>query len=125
MKLLLDTHMLLWALNDDPKLTLQARKALDDAQDRIVSAVSIWEISIKRALGKLRIDGDPIRYAKAAGCIPLSITWSHGDIAGSLPPYHADPFDRLLIAQAQSEGLTILTADRMFKHYDVSIFPNL
>ncbi|MXW86271.1 MAG: type II toxin-antitoxin system VapC family toxin [Boseongicola sp. SB0667_bin_21] len=121
MRLLLDTHMLLWALNDDPKLTLQARKALRDAQDRIVSAVSIWEISIKRSIGKLRIEGDPVRYARAAGCAPLSVTWSHGDIAGALPPHHADPFDRLLIAQAQSEGLTILTADRAFWQYDVDL----
>ena len=121
MKLLLDTHILLWALNDDPKLTSKARKALQAAESLIVSAVTIWEISIKKSIGKLRVEEDPVRYAKAAGCLPLSVTWMHGDIAGSLPLHHADPFDRLLIAQAQHEGLTILTADRMFKQYDVAL----
>ncbi|MDE0281114.1 MAG: type II toxin-antitoxin system VapC family toxin [Gammaproteobacteria bacterium] len=121
MRLLLDTHILLWALNDDPRLVAPAREALHDAQERIVSAATIWEISIKRALGKLRVEGNPIQHALDAGCVPLSVTWSHGEAAGSLPPHHADPFDRLLIAQAQIEGMTILTADPFFRQYDVSI----
>ena len=121
MRLLLDTHILLLALNDDPKLKAAAREALHDAQERIVSAATLWEISVKRALGNLKIEGNPIQYALDAGCVPLSVTWSHGDAAGSLPPHHADPFDRMLIAQAQTEGMTILTADPIFRQYDVSI----
>ena len=121
MRLLVDTHILLWALNDDPRLDSKGKHALLEAQETIVSAATIWEISIKRALGKLKVSENPIKYTVAAGYIPLSITWGHADIAGALPPYHADPFDRLLIAQAQCEGLTILTKDSIFRHYDVSV----
>ncbi len=121
MRLLLDTHILLWALNDDPKLDRRARAALADATELLVSAASVWEISIKRKLGKLTIDGDPMASSRAAGCIPLAITWQHADTAGNLPMHHADPFDRLLIAQAQCEGLPILTADKMFKKYEVEL----
>ena len=122
MKLLVDTHILLWALSDDPRLNSKTKHALLDAQETIISAVTIWEISIKRALGKLKISESPLKYAVAAGYIPLSITWSHAETAGALSPHHADPFDRLLIAQAQCEGLTILTEDSIFRRYDVSVF---
>ncbi len=120
MRLLLDTHILLWALADDPALKPAWREALDDAESLHVSAASIWEIAIKRALGKLRVDGDPARAAREAGCVPLPITWEHGEAAGALPPHHADPFDRLLIAQGRLEGLTLLTADAAFARYDVA-----
>lgn len=122
MRLLVDTHILLWALNDDPRLNSKQRNALLEAQETIVSAATIWEISIKRALGKLTVSDNPVKYALAAGYIPLSITWDHAEIAGALTPHHADPFDRLLIAQARCEGLTILTKDSVFRRYDVSVF---
>lgn len=121
MRLLIDTHVLLWAFNDDPRLNLRERHLLLDAQETFVSAATIWEISLKRALGKLKIKENPVKYLAAAGYIPLSITLIHADIAGSLPPHHADPFDRLLIAQAQCERLTILTNDSMFLRYEVSV----
>lgn len=119
MRLLLDTHILLWALADDPALKPDWRRTLDEAESLHVSAATVWEIAIKRALGKLHLDGDPAREARNAGCVPLSITWEHGEAAGGLPPHHGDPFDRLLIAQGRLEGLAILTADTMFAHYDV------
>ena len=121
MRLLLDTHILLWALNDDPALKPAWREALNRADSLHVSAATIWEIAIKRALGKLHVDGDPSREAREAGCVALSITWEHGEAAGALPPHHGDPFDRLIIAQARLEGLTVLTADALFVRYDVAL----
>ena len=121
MRLLVDTHILLWALSDDPSLKSKEKNALLEAQETIVSAATIWEISIKRALGKLEVIESPIEYATAAGYIPLLITWQHADVAGALYPHHKDPFDRLLIAQAQCEELIILTNDSIFHDYDVSV----
>ena len=118
--ILVDTHVLLWALADDPRLTPRMRGVLDTTQLRFLSAVSIWEIEIKRALGKLWIDGDVVAIAGRAGFSPLAITWDHAAEAGRLPPHHADPFDRLLIAQARIEGVPILTADQSFAAYDVA-----
>lgn len=117
--ILLDTHILLWALADDPRLTPGMRTLLEHAEVRFISAASIWEIEIKRAAGKLWIDGDILESAGGAGYSPLAITWVHAAEAGRLPPHHADPFDRLLIAQARVEGLPFLTADRQFSSYDV------
>jgi len=121
MRLLVDTHILLWALSDDPRLNSKERNALFEAQETIVSAATIWEISIKRALGKLKASENLLEYVKAAGYTPLSITWVHAEIAGALYPHHADPFDRLLIAQAQCERLTILTQDSIFRRYKVNL----
>lgn len=121
MRLLVDTHILLWALSDDPRLNSKERNVLLEAQETIVSAATIWEISIKRALGKLKVSENLLEHVKAAGYIPLSITWVHAEIAGALSPHHADPFDRLLIAQAQCEGLTILTKDSIFRRYKVNV----
>ncbi len=122
MRLLLDTHIILWALSDDPRLSAQHRAALTGDHTLLVSAVSIWEISIKRALGKLVAPDDIIEVIRDAGCVALAITWEHGDRAGRLPPHHADPFDRLLIAQSLCEGVPLVTADRVFKHYDAALF---
>ena len=121
MRLLVDTHILLWALSDDPRLNPKDRSVLLYAQETIVSAASIWEISIKRALGKLKASENLLEHVKAAGYLPLSITWVHAEIAGALSPHHADPFDRLLIAQAQCEGITILTQDSIFRRYKVNV----
>lgn len=116
--ILVDTHVLLWALADDPRLTLPMRRVLETADLRFLSAVSIWEIEIKRALGKLWLEDDIVDIAGRAGFTPLAITWDHAAEAGRLPPHHADPFDRLLIAQAKIEALPIMTADRQFDAYD-------
>lgn len=122
MNLLLDTHILIWALLNDPKLSTQHKEALSaDTTELYVSAASVWEASIKRAAGKLPVPETMFQVARQKGCLPLPITWEHADVAGKLPGHHSDPFDRMLIAQAKSEGLVIVTADRMFRHYDVDL----
>ena len=87
----------------------------------VVSAVSAWEISIKRALGKLELDERVEDIAERHGFLALPVTLRHADLLRDLPKHHADPFDRLLIAQALEEGLTILTADRAFEEYRVPV----
>ena len=119
MRLLLDTHILLWSVDADPKLTPRFRDAIETADEVFVSAVSIWEIAIKTALGKLVVAGDIASRALDAGCRPLPVTWAHGRDAGRLPPHHHDPFDRLMIAQARIERLTLVSASRAFSLYDV------
>ncbi len=120
MKILLDTHILLWAWNDDPRLTPAMRRTLATA-DRIVSAVTVWEMTVKRALGKLALDGDIPALVARTGCQPLAVTWAHAATATDLPRHHGDPFDRLLIAQAQVEALPILTADPVFRAYGLAL----
>lgn len=123
MRLLLDTHALLWWLADDG-LTDQARDAVADQANLVmVSAVSAWEISIKKALGKLTAPDDLEQQIDEGGFAPLPITIRHGIAAGELPRHHDDPFDRMLIAQAVAEGLTVLTHDKHFADYDVAILP--
>ncbi|CAA6604190.1 PilT protein domain-containing protein [Rhodospirillaceae bacterium LM-1] len=121
MRLLLDTHVLIWWLNDDEQLSSEARKAIADPGSEVfVSSASVWEIAIKQALGKLefpvaRISG----IIEEAGFAPLGIEVAHAILAGSLPRHHDDPFDRMLIAQAKTEGMAIVTADAMFERYGV------
>ena len=122
MRLLLDTHVLLSLLFEDGRLSAPARKTMErgDAQ-LIVSVVSVWEIAIKRSIGKLDAPDDVIERIDEAGARILTITLQHAHATGELPLHHRDPFDRLLIAQAQLEGFTILTGDRAFSAYDVSV----
>ena len=120
MKLLLDTHVLLWALVVDRRLSNAQAGAIIQGE-LYLSSASIWEIAIKRAIGKLDV---PDHFAKAAvnaGCRPLPITWVHAEAAAALPMHHSDPFDRMLIAQAQIEGLTVLSSDSKFSAYDVEL----
>ena len=119
-RLLLDTQALLLALADNPKLAPSARSAIaDPANEVFVSAVSIWEIAIKRALGKLRAPGGIATLVEESGFQELVVTSFHAEQAGSLPMHHRDPFDRMLVAQAQAEGLTIVTSDRRIPQYGV------
>lgn len=121
MNLLLDTHALLWWLADAP-MTDEARERIaSPAAIVAVSAASIWEAEIKRAAGKLRVDGSLPSHVRAAGFEPLPITLDHAERAGTLPAHHRDPFDRMLIAQAQAEGLTLVTRDPAFAAYEVSV----
>lgn len=83
--------------------------------------MSIWEIAIKRQVGKLRFDGSPADEVSGAGFRHLSITAAHAEAAGDLPPHHRDPFDRILVAQAQAEGLTLVSRDAAFNRYDVRV----
>lgn len=110
------------------RLSRQAQAILEDPTNELfLSAASSWEISIKYALGKLPLPVPPLEYVpgrmKTSGIAPLPVEHSHALHAGALPLHHADPFDRLLIAQAQLEGLTILTADFQFGAYEVDLLP--
>lgn len=120
MRLLLDTHVLLWWLADDRTLGRQARETIADPSSEVfVSAASAWEISIKKALGKLEAPSDLERQIEVQEFEPLSISVAHALAAGALPRHHDDPFDRVLVAQAQTEDLVIVTRDRHFEPYGV------
>ena len=124
MRLLLDTHVLLWWLADPSKLGREARDAIRDPQNRVYfSAVNIWEISIKSALGKLPpVDRAEVQQALQSDSIEsLSITASHAWRTAQLPFHHHDPFDRILIAQAAEESLTLVTRDGKLQQYDVPL----
>jgi len=121
--LLLDTHTLLWWLADDVRLSAKARKLISDPANQVaISAVSGWEISIKHALGKLEVD--PVRVLDEVqnnGFMQLNVSFKHGLAAGVLPSHHRDPFDRMLIAQAQCERLKLVSIDGVFSDYDVEV----
>ncbi len=122
MNLLLDTHVLLWWLCDSPDLKDAGRIAITDSNNlAVVSAAVIWEIRIKQGLGKLKIPPDFYLVIKEQGFEFLSITPEHAYAVGKLPVHHRDPFDRMIIAQAKQQGLTIVTHDKMFNKYDVSL----
>lgn len=122
MNLLLDTHALLWWLADDPRLTAASRNAIADGSNLVsVSAASAWEISIKRALGKLESPPDLVSTVISSGLTPLPISLDHATLAGALPRHHDDPFDRMLVAQAMAERMTVVTADPAFAPYGVAV----
>ncbi len=123
MRLLLDTHILLWWLADDAALPTAAKAAIGDPESEIfVSAATAWELAIKCALGRLEFPIEQMGVIlEEAGFTPLPIKVQHGIIAGALPTHHHDPFDRMLIAQAQHDGLTIVTVDSMIRRYAVSV----
>lgn len=123
MNLLLDTHALIWWLQDSKKLGRRARSAILRPDSEVfISSASVWEISVKWTVGRVRSKEIPVDYTAAllaAGFQPLSITFPHALAVRNLPLYHADPFDRMLIAQAQCEDLTLITADGEFAAYGV------
>ena len=119
MRLLLDTNALVrWHLK---KLRPAAVRTVERAELVVVSAISAWEIAIKQALGKLELKDTVEDIVEQNGFVTLSATIRHGDLLRDLPLHHPDPFDRLLIAQALDEGLTILTSDRSFEPYRVPV----
>ena len=118
MRVLLDTHILLWALNDDPKLSSKARKLIEHATEIYISAATFWELAIKVGLGKLTVDLDDIReYCLQSGFVELPITSEHAIAVKDLEPHHKDPFDRLIVATAMSEPMKLLTADPQIAQY--------
>ncbi len=117
-RLLLDTHALLWWLADE-QLDIGAKEQIAEAPLVVVSAASVWEIGIKVAVGKLRVDLPFTPVVRRAGFTLLSVTAEHSDLAAALPLHHRDPFDRMLIAQAKAERFTIVTRDRRFADYGV------
>lgn len=119
MRLLLDTNAFLWWVGDDARLGSSARSLISDPDNEVfVSAATAWEISIKHSKGKLPYVNTPA-VVEANEFEPLAIEIDHGLAAGELPPHHRDPFDRVLIAQAQRESLVVVTEDAAFARYDV------
>jgi PIN domain nuclease of toxin-antitoxin system len=126
MRFLIDTHVFLWLETEPERLAHKARALLEDtANELYLSAVSGWEIAIKHALGKLPLPADPPIYVPArlmrGGFQSLDVTMSHALAVSGLPAFHDDPFDRLLIAQAQVEGLTLVTVDNRISQYPVRV----
>ena len=120
LKLLLDTHVLLWWLEDNALLNAKAKATIIKGQNQVyVSAATTWEASIKKSLGKLKAPDDLDGIIKDERFLELPISCYHGQLAGQLPPIHRDPFDRMLIAQAQAEGLTLLTGNLNIMKYSV------
>jgi PIN domain nuclease of toxin-antitoxin system len=121
-RLLLDTHAFLWWLSDDPSLGADTRLMIGEPRNQVlVSAASIWEISIKQAKGMLEAPEDLEALVEDEGFTKLPISLFHGQQAGKLPEIHRDPFDRMLIAQAQAEGLELVTADGIIPQYGVRV----
>lgn len=120
MLLLLDTHAFLWWIADDPALGSKARKAIADSHNIVfVSAATAWEIATKRESGKLEAPGDIAGWIRQGGFVEVAIETEHAVLSAELPKHHRDPFDRLLVAQAAIEELTLVTADAEIVKYDV------
>jgi PIN domain nuclease of toxin-antitoxin system len=123
LRLLLDTHALIWWADGKP-IAADAATAIRDPENTVVvSAVSVWEAEIKIVTGKLEVGFDLQTGPVEHGFEPLVITFAHAAAAGRLPLHHRDPFDRMLVAQAQLEGLTLVTRDPVFRGYDVNVLP--
>ena len=126
MTALLDTHVWLWMLTDPGRLGDRARTLVEDRTTvLLLSAASSWEVAIMHALGRLALPEPPERYVpdrmRASAVDPLPVTHPHALRVSALPPRHRDPFDRILVAQAQLEGIPLLTADQVFDGYDVEV----
>jgi PIN domain nuclease of toxin-antitoxin system len=122
-KLLLDTHLVLWWMaGEASRISKRALAALgSDNADPIVSAVTVWEAAIKRGLGKLEAPNDLLSQLQRAGVELLPIAPLHADLVASLPAHHRDPFDRLLVAQATIEGLPLVSDDEAMRRYDIEV----
>jgi PIN domain nuclease of toxin-antitoxin system len=120
-RLLLDTHVVLWWLTDDPTLSEELKQTIDEELDIFVSAVTVWEVAIKQQLGKIAAPADLPETIRDSELRNLPITSDHAVAAGHLPLLHRDPFDRMLAAQALSEGLTLVTRDKSLRSYDVPV----
>jgi PIN domain nuclease of toxin-antitoxin system len=119
-RLLLDTHVLIW-WDEGRRLTPPARRAIEEAEEVFVSAASAWEIAIKVGLGRLRPSRTIEEAAADSGFIELPVTFRHAHRLETLPRHQRDPFDRLLAAQAEVEGLTLVTRDPAFEPYGVEV----
>lgn len=121
-RILLDTHALLWWLDDNARLGDKAKELISDPRNEIyVSAATSWEISIKKSICKLQAPDDLESIVEDEGFTPLPVSLFHGEQAGILPEHHKDPFDRMLIAQAQAEGLALMTCDSKFPPYKIKL----
>ena len=122
MKLILDTHAAVWWLSDDARLGVEAIRHLgDDTNQVLLSAAVVWEVAIKRSLGKLEVPDGFAPTLLSAGAQPLAVTLDHAAAVEALPWHHRDPFDRLLVAQTRVEGATLISRDASLGRYDISI----
>lgn len=121
MRLLLDTHILIWALGEPKRLPKEVRAALESPSNEVLfSAVSIWEIAIKAQIGRVNFDVSPAEITQAAldsGFVELPVRAEHGAMVSNLPLHHRDPFDRLLVAQAMTEPCRLITVDAILGNY--------
>ncbi len=123
MKLLLDSHVILWWLANPRALRAEALDKLELTENELfVSAASWWELGIKRALQRLRFDMDALaKFLDRGNAYRLSVTFAHAEMAANLPAHHSDPFDRMLAAQARAEDLVLMTRDKVFDLYEVPV----
>jgi PIN domain nuclease of toxin-antitoxin system len=122
LKLLLDTHAALWFLAGDERLSEAARRHLtDDANRVLLSAAVVWEIAVKRSLGKLVVPDEYLSLLLGAGVQPLAVSVAHAAAVEQLPPYHRDPFDRMLVSQATIEGGALVSRDDALRAYGVTL----
>ena len=122
MKLLLDTHAALWYLSDDARLGDGAREHLDDETNQVLlSAAVVWEVAIKRSLGKLEAPDDYLQLLLGAGVQPLPVTLAHAAAVEALPQHHRDPFDRMLVVQALGEQAALVSHDAVLHPYGVAL----
>ena len=121
MNLLLDTHIFIWWRTNDPRLGASARAQIGRANEVYVSVVSAWETAIKTAIGKIRLSEKFEAGVEASGFLKLAVQFPHAERVATLPLHHHDPFDRMLIAQAEIEGLAIVSDDRWFAAYDIPL----
>jgi PIN domain nuclease of toxin-antitoxin system len=122
LKLLLDTHAALWFLSGDDRLSTSARQHLTDPANRVLlSAAVVWEIAIKRALGKITVPDEYLALLLNAGVGALAVSVEHAAAVERLPPHHRDPFDRMLVAQAIAEGAAVVTRDEALRRYGVTL----
>ncbi len=120
MNLLLDTHVLIW-WDEGRRLSAEGRRAISEADLVFVSAASAWEIAIKIGLGRLRPSRTVEQAAQESGFLELPVTFRHAELVASLPLHHRDPFDRLLVAQALAEQLTLVSRDPIFRQYEAPL----
>lgn len=121
MRLLLDTHVVLWQLSGERELSAPTKEAIAEADDLLFSVVSFAEIGVKASVGKLDVPDDLQARVADSGVRTLGLSPAHGLAVVGLPAHHRDPFDRLIIAQGSVENLTIVTADSRFRAYDVTV----
>jgi PIN domain nuclease of toxin-antitoxin system len=125
MKLLLDTHAFLWFVTGDGRLSRRARRALEaEETEMVLSAASVWEMAIKAGLGRLTLPASVAEYIAEkveGGLGVMLVDWPHAAAVEKLPQHHRDPFDRLLVAQALTENLPVVTNDPAFRHYGVKV----
>jgi PIN domain nuclease of toxin-antitoxin system len=124
--MIVDTHVFLWWAEDSPRLSRKARIVLGDSRSPLLwSVASTWELSIKTALGRLRLPEPVLPYVMSRmaryGIESLAVEHSHAALVADLPHHHSDPFDRILIAQSKTEQIPVLTADSRFKDYDIEV----